>query len=238
MSRFVLVHGAFHGAWCWELVVSRLQSSGHAVAAIDLPGCGADETATGEVTLAGCAERVVGELRGGEPAVLVGHGAAGAVITQAATRARHHVERLVYVCAFVPRDGESVQSLARTPAANGDRLEDHLLVQPPEVVLPPAVARTVWYGTSGPERAEWAIERLGPHPLAPLVTPVTLDGGIEPIDRHYILTLEDRAIPPARQRQMADDNPGREVAELGCDHAPFLSMPDELAALLERFARD
>jgi hypothetical protein len=131
-----------------------------------------------------------------------------------------------------------VQALARTPAGEAERLQDHLLVRPPDVVLPPTLARTAWYGTSGPERAEWAIERLGPHPLAPLVTPVTLAGDVEPPDRHYILTLEDRAIPPAQQRQMARDNPGREVAELGSDHAPFLSMPDELVALLERFARD
>jgi pimeloyl-ACP methyl ester carboxylesterase len=238
VSRFILVHGAFHGAWCWELVAPRLQSSGHTVTAIDLPGCGADETPAAEVTLEASAERVADTLRAGDPAVLVGHGAGGAVITQAAAIAAAHIERLVYVCALVPRDGESVQSLARAPEGTGDRLQDHLLVQPPEAVLPPSVARTTWYGTSSPERAEWAIERLGPQPLAPLVTPVTLGGGIDPIDRHYILTLEDRAIPPARQRQMAHDNPGREVAELGCDHAPFLSMPEELVALLERFARD
>ena len=238
MSRFVLVHGAFHGAWCWAFVVPQLESLGHEVVADDLPGCGADETPSAEVTLEGCAERVADTLRAGEPAVLLGHGMGGAVITQAAAIARDRIERLVYVCAFLPSDGESVQSLANTPEGNGEQIKAELLVQPPEAVLPPAFSRTAWYGTCRPERAEWAIERIGPQPLAPLVTPVSLGGGIDPVDRHYILTIEDRAIPPALQRKMAHDNPCREIAELGCDHSPFLSAADDLVALLHRFARD
>jgi pimeloyl-ACP methyl ester carboxylesterase len=73
VSCFVLVHGAFHGAWCWELVAPRRQSSRHDVVAIDPPGCGADETPAAEVTPGGCAERVTDTLRDGGPAMLVGH---------------------------------------------------------------------------------------------------------------------------------------------------------------------
>jgi pimeloyl-ACP methyl ester carboxylesterase len=238
VSRFVLVHGAFHGAWCWELVVSRLQSSGHAVVAIDLPGSGADDTPPGEVTLESCAERVAETVRDGEPAVLVGHGMGGVAITQAATIARDHIARLVYVCAFLPRDGESAQSLASTPEGDGDQIRAGMVVEGEQAVLPEDDARVACYGTSSPQRANWAVDRIGPQPLAPLRTPVSLGGGIDPIDRHYILAAEDRAIPPALQRKMAHDNPCREIAELGTDHAPFLSAPDELVALLERFARD
>lgn len=238
MARFVLVHGAFHGAWCWELVLPRLQPLGHEVVAIDLPGCGADETPAGEVTLEGCAERVADTLRAGEPAVLVGHGMGGAVITQSATHARDRIQRLVYVSAFLPRDGESVQSLASTAEGEGDLIRAKMVVQPQQAVLPQDDARAACYGTCSPQRAEWALERIAPQPLAPLRTPVSLGGGIDPIDRHYVLAAEDRAIPLALQRRMAHDNPCREIAELGCDHSPFLSAPDELVALLDRFARD
>jgi hypothetical protein len=105
-------------------------------------------------------------------------------------------------------------------------------------ILPPEGARLACYGTCSPERAQWAVERIGPQPLAPLGTPVSLGGGIGAIDRHYILTMEDRAIAPALQRRMSRDSPCREIAELATDHSPFLSATDELVTLLHRFARD
>ena len=238
MSRFVLVHGAFHGAWCWEFVIPRLEALGHSVSAIDLPGSGADETPPGDVTLQGCAERVADTLRAGDPAVLVGHSMGGVVTTQAATIARDHIDRLVYVCAFLPRDGESLQSLANTPEGAGDQIQANMVVEPPVAILPPDGARIACYGTCSPERAQWAVERIGPQPLAPLTTPVSLGAGVDAIDRHYILTAEDKAIPLALQRKMSHASPCREIAELGCDHSPFLSATDDLVRLLDRFARD
>jgi pimeloyl-ACP methyl ester carboxylesterase len=238
MSRFVLVHGAFHGAWCWEPVVPHLEALGHTVTAIDLPGHGADETPPGEVTLDGCAQRVAETLRAGEPAVLVGHSMGGIVITQAAALAREHIDRLVYVCAFLPRDGESLQALASTPEGAGDQIQANMVVEPPVAILPPEGARIACYGNCSPERATWAAERIGPQPLALLGTPVSLGDGIDPIDRHYILTTQDRAVPPALQRKMAHDTACREIAELGTDHSPFFSATGELVALLDRFARD
>jgi pimeloyl-ACP methyl ester carboxylesterase len=237
VARFVLVHGAFHGAWCWEFVVPRLESQGHSVVAIDLPGCGADETPAEEVTLASCSERVADTLRAGEPAVLVGHSMGGVVVTQAAALARESIDRLVYVCAFLPREGESLQSLAGTPEGAGDLIQAHMVIEPPVAILPPEGARLACYGTCSPQRADWAIERIGPQPLAPMGTPVSL-AGEDGLDRHYVLTTQDRALPPALQRKMSHDTPCREIAELGCDHSPFLSATDELVALLHRFASD
>ncbi len=73
MARFVLVHGAFGGAWCWEPVDGPLEAAGHTVEAIDLPGGGADETPVADVTLDAYVERVCSTLTAPpEPAVLVG----------------------------------------------------------------------------------------------------------------------------------------------------------------------
>lgn len=237
VARFVLVHGAFHGAWCWEFVLPRLESLGHSAVAIDLPGSGADETPADQVTLADCAQRVAEILRAGEPAVLVGHSMGGVVVTQAVTLARDSIDRIVYVCAFLPRDGESLQSLAGTPEGAGDQIQAHMVVRPPVAILPPDGARIACYGTCSPQRADWAIERIGPQPLAPMATPVALSGE-DTLDRHYILTTEDRAILPALQRKMSHDTPCREIAEIASDHSPFLSATDELVALLHRFAQD
>src|SRR4051794_1073601 len=100
MTRFVLVHGAFGGAWCWEPVAVELRQRGHSVVAVDLRGSGGDRTPGEEVTLDAYAERVCEALAAGpEPAVLVGHSMGGVVITQAASRCPRQVSRLVYVAA-------------------------------------------------------------------------------------------------------------------------------------------
>ena len=116
MARFVLVHGAFGGAWCWEPIVAPLEAAGHSVEAIDLPGSGDDPTPAGEVTLDAYAERicsVLGERE--EPAILVGHSAGGMAITQAAARCPQRIVGLAYVAAFLPQDGQSLVALTQLP---------------------------------------------------------------------------------------------------------------------------
>jgi pimeloyl-ACP methyl ester carboxylesterase len=88
MARFVLVHGAWHGGWCWERIVPLLGAAGHEVLAPDLPGLGADRTPFAADVLAQWADFVAGLVRGAaEPAVLVGHSRGGLVISEAAERA-------------------------------------------------------------------------------------------------------------------------------------------------------
>jgi pimeloyl-ACP methyl ester carboxylesterase len=237
MSRFVLVHGAFCGAWCWEPLVSELEALGHTVEAIDLPGHGEDTTPLEEVTLDSYAERVVETLGEGHPAVLVGHSMGGVVITQAAARAREKVDRLVYCCAFLPRDGESLKSLADKPEGAADMVQANLVLAPPVATLPPEAAREAFYELCTPEQAEWGLAQRQPQPIAPFMTPVDLEGGVDEIDRYYVLCTEDKAIPPALQRRMTTESPCEEVAEIVADHSPFLSATSELAGILDRFAR-
>src|SRR6188474_757431 len=102
MARFVLVHGAFGGAWCWEPVTGLLEAAGHTVDTLDLPGGGADRTPVEDVTLAACSRRVCGVLASGpERAILVGHSMGGVVVTQAASDCPGHVASLVFVAAFM-----------------------------------------------------------------------------------------------------------------------------------------
>src|SRR5437588_12900158 len=111
----VLVHGAWHGAWCWDRVVERLEARGREVVAIDLPGHGDDP---GPLTdLHGDADRVRSVLdRLDGDVLLVGHSYGGAVVTEAGTHPA--VRRLVYVAAFCLDDGEScAHALADDPDA-------------------------------------------------------------------------------------------------------------------------
>jgi pimeloyl-ACP methyl ester carboxylesterase len=239
MARFVLVHGAFHGAWCWEPLVAELASRGHAVATLDLPGAGDDPTPVAEVTLDAYAQRICDALAGeAEPVVLAGHSMAGMAITQAAARCPERIARLVYIAAFLPADGQSLVDLTQLPEGAGDMVQENMVVEgePPVATMPAAAAREAFYGLCPSEQAAWAIERLRPQALAPFVTPVQLGEAAALPPRAYVIAGQDRAIPTALQRRLVADNPDVESVELDADHSPFLSRPVELADALEGFA--
>jgi pimeloyl-ACP methyl ester carboxylesterase len=242
MARFVLVHGAFHGAWCWEPLIAELSAAGHTVHAPDLPGSGEDPTPVEDVTLDAYAQRICDRLAElPEPVVLVGHSMGGIAITQAAARCPERIARLVYVAAFLPADGQSLSDLAGLPEGAGDGVQANMVVEgePPLATMPQGPARDVFYGECTSERAAWALERLRSQPLVPFVTPVALGDGARDGARPrpgYVVAARDRAIPPVLQRRMANEGGAADVTELDTDHSPFLSRTRELAELLERFA--
>jgi pimeloyl-ACP methyl ester carboxylesterase len=236
VSRFVLVHGAFSGSWYWQPLIPELEARGHTVEAIDLPGHGEDRTPPEKVTLDAYGEAVAEALRAGEPAVLVGHSMGGMVVTQAAAKARDHVDRLIYLTAFLPRDGQSLQMLASYPESD-DAVQRNLVVEPPVAWLTPEGAAEALYSRCSAEQIAWAVPLGQPQPLAPLNDPVQLAGGIDEIDRYYVCCTEDNAISIALQRRMIADSPCKEVVEIVADHSPFLSATVELAGALDRLAR-
>jgi pimeloyl-ACP methyl ester carboxylesterase len=239
MSRFVLVHGAFHGAWCWEPLVTELSAAGHVVTALDLPGHGDDPTPVADVTLDAYAHRICERLEEQpDPVVLVGHSMGGVAITQAAARCPEKIARLVYVAAFLPRDGQSLVDLTKLPEGVGDMVQANMVVEgePPVATMPAEAAREAFYGRCTTEQVARAIGQLRPQALAPFVTPVALDGAAARPPRAYVVATEDRAIPTALQRRFVADNPDLDVVELDSDHSPFFSRASELAAALERFA--
>ena len=238
MARFVLVHGAFGGAWCWEPVIGPLEAAGHTVEALDLPGGGDDRTPVGEVTLASCAARVCEVLRArDEPAVLVGYSMGGAVITQAAGDCPDNVASLVFVCAFMPANGQSLLDLTHLPEGADDQIQANLVIEgdPPVAVLSAEATATAVYNNCTSDKVAWAVSRRRPQPVAVFAAPTEIDDALlASMPRSYVLTKRDNSIPPALQRRMISEHPCQKVFELDTDHAPFLSATDELvAALLE-----
>ena len=232
---FVLVHGAWHGAWAWEEVVPLLP--GH-VEALDLPGHGADATPVAGCTLDAYCARAVEALEraraaSGGPALLVGHSLGGMTVAAACEARPDLVRAAVYLCAYMPRDGESGYGLARQDKASAITPETCLL-RPDDGLLDivPERIRDAMYDGAPPAAVDRAVARLCSEPLAPIGTPVALTaerhGGVP---RVYVHCLHDRIITPALQRQLAAAQPCLEL-ELAAGHSPALSRPRELTALL------
>ncbi len=240
MARFVLVHGAFSGAWIWAPLIDRLRAAGHTAEAFDLPGAGDDQTPAKDVSLDACAGRLCEVLAAGsEPAIVASNSMGGVIATEGAANCPQRVRALVYVAAFLPKDGQSLLDLTKLPEGAGDQVQANLLMEgePPVATLPEAASRQALYGCCTDEVAAWAIHRQRPQPVAPYVTPVSIPpGALDQINRYYVLCSRDRAIPPPLQRRMTAENPCAGVVEFDTDHTPHLSMTDELAKALDRFA--
>ena len=216
-APFVLVHGAWHDGWCWHRVAERLRAAGREVVALDLPFTGSDDDVQH-------VESALDALA--TPAVLVGHSYGGTVISEAAS-GRDDVARLVYVCAFAERVDEDAAFVAELPPnafAGLPRLVDG------QVVADPTKAPAAFYQLCEEEDARQAVARLrpmAPHPLSERRAPA-----FDELPSLYVVCTEDQALHPAYQERMAARCTRTERLET--DHSPFLSRPDELAALLLR----
>jgi len=239
MSTFVLIHGAWHGAWVWTTVASLLRQKGHTVHAPDLPGHGKDTAPASAVTLQAYVDRVEEVLdRCSEPVVLVGHSMGGIVISQTAEQHSDRISCLVYVCAFLLKDGQWLLQWAEPDQEalvvpnlvfSGDQTSCTLKAE--------AILRA-FYGDCKKEEAELIQELLVPQATAPLTTPLRLTPGrYGRIPRVYVECLQDRAISLAIQRAMYTESGCNQVFTLDCSHSPFFSAPSQLTEYLDAASR-
>ncbi|MFQ5814705.1 MAG: alpha/beta fold hydrolase [Anaerolineae bacterium] len=231
MSTYVLIHGAWHGGWCWEKVVPLLEQAGHKVEALDLPGHGKDKTPIPEISLQAYADSVCRVLDAqSEPVVLVGHSMGGVVISQAAENRPEKIRTLVYVCAFLLRSGESLLQLAEGDTESSAL--PNLITAEDEsyITVRDEAIKELFYGDCADEDVRRAKSLLVPQAAAPFATPVnTTDEDFGRIPRVYIQCLRDRAISPSLQKRMYTALPCHRVISMDTSHSPFLSAPEELA---------
>ncbi|MCC5885389.1 MAG: alpha/beta fold hydrolase [Gammaproteobacteria bacterium] len=237
--HFVLVHGAWHGAWCWEHLETELRARHIGVSVMDLPGHGEDSTPRDQVDMDAYVERVslwVRELD--RPVELVGHSMGGAIITAVAERIPSFLSGLTYLCAFIPRSGESLADLGGEDRDSGLAGAMHSGPEPNTVVVEPDTARDVFYHDCRSEDVQAAITRLVPQPVAPFAAPIhTTEEGFGSIPRAYILCRDDRAITAAMQQRMIQRLPCSPVIELATGHSPFYANPVALADALEQIGQ-
>ena len=224
----VLVHGAWHGSWCWQKLVPQLQKRGLGVRTVDLPSVGAAPGQVVDLSAdATTVKSVIADVRG--PVVLCGHSYAGMVISEAAVGQRT-VKRLVYVCAFVPDDRESLLSIG------GGKHAPWINELAGGLTLPdPRKTANVFYSDCDVASQQWAIKQLLPQSAAAFTEAVQRPAWKE-IPSTYVVCGNDMALPPDLQRNVFAPR-ATEKVEMAASHSPFMSRPAELAEILLRAAQ-
>jgi pimeloyl-ACP methyl ester carboxylesterase len=237
LSTFVLIHGAWHGAWCWDSVAPLLEQAGHEVVRSDLPRHGQDRTPAAEVTLEGYTGRVVEALDAlSEPVGLVGHSLSGIVISQAAEQRPENIEKLVYLCALLLPSGKSAIEASQEDSDSVILKSTEVEEDRDRISLTEEGMREALYHDCTEEDFERARRLVSPQPLAPLGTLVEVTGAFGSVRRTYVHTTQDRAVSPSAQEKMYTDLPCEKVVSMATGHLPFFVAPEELAGHLDSLA--
>jgi len=231
-ATVVLVHGAWHGAWCWGKVVDGLRAEGVPVVAIDLPGHGASPEPLGDLLADAAALRQT--LDGLDDAVVCGHSYGGAVVTEGA--ADHPaVRHLVFVASFPLAPGESCSESVTLPEpVDLSKLAAAIRDDGGVLTIDPDVAADAFYHDCSPADVELALRSLGPQRRESLATKVRRASWADRPTTYAVCT-EDRAVPVRLQRVLAER--ATEVVEWPTSHSPFLSRPELVTSLLTARAR-
>ena len=235
MSTYVLIHGGWHGAWCWDRVVPLLRQAGHKVVAPDLPGHGQDKTPLTARPYELYVPRICEILDATtEPVILVGHSSGGAIITAVAEQRPESIKVLVYLAAFLLPSGTTPRSVAQDDPES--LLQSYLVVdrERQTVSVKEEGAKQVFYADCSDEDAAWATSLLVPESLIPSGPPVsqTTGSNFSRVPRVYIECLQDKALGPMIQKRMHTALHCQRVYSLPTSHSPFLSAPEQLVACL------
>jgi len=214
----ILVHGAWGGAWCWRDFRIVLDQHDIMSLAVELPSSrfGADpSTGLGEdaAAVVDLATTVTG------PIVLVGHSYGGAVVAEAAPSI-NGLERLAYVAALVPLQGQSATATSREVRVK-TLLDEAMEVDGEFLRLNPEIAARALYGECDPATMRWATEQLSVQTIASFRSPRT--SGDPDVPSRYIMCTHDHAIDSELQVIMATRCD--ETRSIPSDHSPSLSHP-------------
>lgn len=233
MAHFLLIHGAWHGAWCWRDLIPELETRGHSVLAIDLPSHGTDPCLPEDVGIEDYVSAVVAVLK--SKTILVAHSLGGLTATLVADRVPARVAALVYLCALIPRSGQALKDFRREcfPA---DLRFGVFADRERGVSLPkPSRAGEFFYTGCDVDTLAYAATRLTPESYA--ISEEVLSFSPPTMPCHYIRCLKDRTVRPEYQVAVSSDWPVTQVHEMDSGHSPFFSHPAKLAEILDQVAR-
>jgi pimeloyl-ACP methyl ester carboxylesterase len=237
-ATFVLLHGSFHGNWCWNRLIPLLESAGHEAVAPNLPASGGDPAPIVNADLRSYATRVAGVVDGiAGPVIMVGHSMGGLVTSQVCEHRPDRIAAAIYVNGLLLRNDESLGSFL---AATATLDVDDLVLKNMKVssdgltaTFPPERAAEVFYNTCSTAEAEWATPQLSPQRTKVYQDKLELtQRHYGRVKRFYVQGSKDNAVSPLLQDVMLENTPCQRLFTLDSDHSPFLSTPGELADIL------
>lgn len=238
-KTFVLVHGAWMAPYAWENVTKLLKKAGAQVIVVELPGHGSDTTAPQTLSLDVYKSKVADAINSTDgKVILVGHSLAGMIISAVAESYPDKIEKLIYVGAYLPTNGQSLLAIASTDAKS--LLGPSLIPSADKLTLDVKHENiiNIFCADSSPAVQALVLKNYKVEPAIPFTNPISLtSANFGKVDKAYVHTLQDHVISMDVQNQMVTANGLKEVYSLDSSHTPFLSMPDKLASLLVKIAK-
>ncbi len=233
-ETIVLVHGAFMDGGAWSAVAPKLEAAGNKVIIVTLPGRNASGDAAKAVTLDAHRDAVLAAIKDeSAPVSLVGHSFGGFTISAVAEASPQKVRRLVFLGAYVPANGESLDSLSRTDKGTKFSQTNFLIAPDYSSADVLAADRAMIFAQDGTADQQQAVSNmLIREPLPPLGTPISLGAAFAGVSKAAIITLKDQAVSADLQRSMVERAGITLTSTVDTGHSPFITAPDETAAAI------
>lgn len=228
---YLLLHGAWHAKWCWELVLPIFINYGCKIITPDLPGHGDDKTPFSNITLKTYVDDITRLILSYDNQVtLIGHSMAGIIISQLAENIPEKIEQLIYVAAFIPGNNESLLQEARKAKTPGISTEMVVDEKRNEIVLKKTQrVKDLFFNACEKKYVNVAMSRLQSEPFQPFIDPISItEEKFGKIKKLYIECLLDEALRPEDQKRMYSNAKCDVVSIAHADHSPFYSAPLEL----------
>jgi pimeloyl-ACP methyl ester carboxylesterase len=238
-KTFVLVHGAWQASWVWTGVKADLEAAGQKVITVELPAHGEDSTSPSLVSIDSYRDRVVDSInKAGGQVILVGHSMGGMVVSEVAEQIPSRIEKLIFIGAFVPANGQSLFGLA---SADQQSLLGPALVPSKDQLLLDVIRDSIvniFCQDCDMQKQQQLLEKYRPEPAIPFTDPAVLTPGhFGQVSKYYVFTLLDHAIGIDNQHAMAAAAGITRTFSVNTGHSPFLSQPDQVAHLLVQIAQ-
>ena len=237
-STIVIIPGSWSSPADWGYVVPQLKAAGNEVIVVNLPGHGTDKTPIASITLQIYVDAVKKAIGTKTNITLVAHSFGGVVANQVAEEMSSQIRELLYVAAYVPKNGESLLTLA---TSDGDsQLGKVLQIKDKEgiAVVPKESIVDVFFMDAPKQVQEYVVVSFPVEPLAPLAAPVKLtDANFGKLKKVYVFTEYDHVNSPKLQHRMVTDNNITKTYTIPSSHTAFVSMPDVVAGIINNEAR-
>lgn len=233
---YVLVHGAFQDASGWAQVKKALEAKGHTAIAVEWAGRGGDSTPLKDITFEKYRDAVVAVIKQQkQPVILVGHSFGGMVISAVAEAIPNKIKAVVYLAAYLPRSGDNLVALSQLDKYS-------VLGQPGNFIVAPdystaSIKKEIFAKSFCPDCNADQLKTVAAsqldEPLGPLNAKVTLTAkNFGTVRKVYILTAQDVIVSPQLQALLLAYTPVDQVYSVNAGHAAYITVPNELAAVL------